>query len=201
MSKITVAPTAPTVLSDWRRLVVDQRADLLASARTVTVDQDTDGPSSWLEIPRPNPALEINAVHDLASKTWKVVAGVQDVLSADDALAASVALSTAARQVDTLNAREMFSIPTSHVGREIAGKIGSVVSLVATEYEAGVALHIDLGAYADRCTAPGARWSWADEDSDSTMWFEYIGEYRVVGLDVHDAFSPRVILADTEVAL
>ncbi|PPH27810.1 hypothetical protein C5C37_12330 [Rathayibacter sp. AY1F9] len=191
----------PTALADWRRLVVDQRADLLSAAVTITVDQDTEGSRSWLELPRPNPALDINTVHDLTSGTWQVEANVQRALSSDEALAASVALATAARQADTLNAGELFSIPTSHVSRDIVGRIGSVVSLVATEYEGIVALHINLDAHAERFTAPGARWSWQDEDSDCPMLFEYLGDYRVVGLDVLDAFSPRVILASTEPVL
>ncbi|TCL80182.1 hypothetical protein EDF43_110128 [Rathayibacter sp. PhB179] len=201
---MTLQPTTvkqkPTALADWRHLVIDQRADLLASAITVTVDEDTDDPRSWLELPCPNSALEINAVHDLPSNTWQVEANLQGALTSDQALAASVALATASRQADTLNAREMFSIPTSHVSRDVVGRIGSIVSLVATEYEAVVALHIDLDAHADQFTTPGTRWSWQDEDSDSQMQFLYIGDYRVVGLDQHDAFSPRVILASTEEA-
>lgn len=192
----------PTAGLDWRKLIADHRTSIAATAFEVTVDADTPSPRTWLELPRPNPACDINAVENLDSGRWEVEAHMQEGHSSQEALAAAEALTTAARQAETMNAPEQFSISMLYVSKDIVGKIGSVVPLVATEFEGVVALHLDAGhRWADNCTTPGVRWSWEDEDSLSPMLFEYIGDYRVVGLDVHDAFSPRVILASTEAAL
>lgn len=91
-------------------------ATLAATAFAVTVDEDTESPSTWLELPRPNPDFDISAVRNYKTERWEVDAYLPGAsYTAEEAIAIAEALSTAAQQVATMNAPELDEAVTHEV--------------------------------------------------------------------------------------